>query len=310
MKRFLYKIGLFLMMFIIIVLLGAKYLSVKVEERDFKNSETESDLLVYRANTHYDLALTGISHARNFSRYGNHERVEEVLGKKVLNLGKGSGTCGVKDQYFYLKYIYEQNVSIDTVVHVISPPYLFGKHLDIDASAFMDEPFRFDFFYKYIVSSSENKFEKLFHYVRSKYQKAWMEYKPFSIDSRNDSLLQIDNRSIEQGMKLAFKDEEVKGKDEELIFDDNVTFLRKIIELVERNNGVSIFIITPTLFGDWPNTDRMLVACKVLEKEFGVKTYNFSSVIKKPAMFYDHHHLNTKGVVYFTENFLKPIFEH
>ena len=298
------------MLFTSIVLLGAKYLSIRVEERDFANSKTESNLLVYRANTHYDLALMGISHARNFSRHGNHKRVEEALGKKLLNLGKGSGTCGVKDQYFYLKYIYEQNVSIDTVIHVISPPYLFGKHLDIDASTFMDEPFRFDFMYEYIVSSSENKWEKLFHYVRSKYQKAWIEYKPFSIDGRIDSLLEIDTHSIEEGMKLAFEEEELKGKDEEQIFLGNIEFLRKILELVKKNNGKSIFLITPTLFGDWPNTDRMLEACDALEPEFDLKIYNFSSVIKQPAMFYDHHHLNTKGVVYFTENFLKPIFEH
>lgn len=298
------------MMFTIIVLLGAKYLSIRVEVRDFANSKTESNLLVYRANTNYDIGITGISHARNFSRYGNHEKVEKVLGKKLLNLGKGSGTCGVRDQYFYLKYIYEQNISIDTVVHVISPPYLFGRQLDIDASTFMDEPFRFDFMYEYMVSSSENKWEKLFHYVRSKYQKSWIEYKPFSIDGRFDSLQGIDTHSIEEGMKLAFEAEELKGKDEEQIFHGNIEFLRKILELVEKNKGKSIFLITPTLFGDWPNTDRMLEACEVLETEFGLKTYNFSSVIKQPEMFYDHHHLNTKGVVYFTENFLKPIFEH
>lgn len=291
------------MIFIIIVLLGAKYLSVKVEEQDFKNNETEGNLLVYRSGAHYDLAFTGISHARNFSRYGNHEKMEKILTKKILNIGRGSGTCGVKDQYFYLQYIYKQNVSIDTVVFVISPPYLYAEHLNIDASTLIEEPFRFDFLCRYVMSSSDNKFEKLFHYVRSKYQKSWIEYKPVVEKSKNKRVEKINLETIEVGMESALKD----GVREE-IYRENIKFLEKSLELVEEHGGVSIIMITPTLFGNWPNTDRMLETCEELEDKFGAKTFNFADSVNQLEYFYDHHHLNTKGVVYFAKKYLIPIF--
>jgi hypothetical protein len=35
--------------------------------------------------------------------------------------------------------------------------------------------------------------------------------------------------------------------------------------------------------------------------------YDFSESVLDPKLYYDYHHLNSAGVVYFTENYLKKI---
>jgi hypothetical protein len=42
-----------------------------------------------------------------------------------------------------------------------------------------------------------------------------------------------------------------------------------------------------------------------MNKKYGTSFYDFSGVIIEPKYYYDHHHLNTNGIVLFTNNYLE-----
>ena len=178
MKGFLIRVALYLVLFFITLYLVLKTLSITVYKRDFKNSETESNTLIIKENTHYDLLFLGISHARNFSRTGNHERVEKNLNKKILNLGQGSGKCSINEQLFYLDYFYSKGNTTDKICIVLSPPMLSSTTLPLASTTFDNEIFDISFFSKYLFFNAENKSERLLNYVQSKFSKNWISMKP------------------------------------------------------------------------------------------------------------------------------------
>jgi len=67
MKIFIKKIILVLIGFLFIFFLLVIIFSKIVERNEFKNWETESNLLIMKPNTHYDILFLGNSHSRNFS---------------------------------------------------------------------------------------------------------------------------------------------------------------------------------------------------------------------------------------------------
>src|SRR5690606_6156957 len=118
MRIFVIKLILFGLVLLFVFLLTPLLTSYWVKRNDFKNDQTESNTLIMEKNKNYDLAFLGISHARNFSRYRNHERLERFLNKKILNLGQGASSCGANEQLFYLKYAYNnRKIKIDTLIY-------------------------------------------------------------------------------------------------------------------------------------------------------------------------------------------------
>ena len=106
-----------------------------------KNSQTESNTLIIPENNKFDLLFLGISHARNFSRYGNHEKIEKALDKKIINLGQGSGYCGINEQLFYLDYFYNKNNTTKDIIIVLTPSMLTSEKLPIASNTFDNEIF-------------------------------------------------------------------------------------------------------------------------------------------------------------------------
>lgn len=305
MKKFIIKILVFLA--IIFVLLFAIIITTSqiVKSRNFNNSQTESNLLVLKPNTHYDIIFLGNSHARNFARHNNHQRVEKILNKKILNLGKIGGSCGNNEYLFYLKYCYSKNITADTIIQNIFSQMLFAKFNNVASNTFEDEPLSFKFLIQYInYPYAQNKWQRIFYYLRSKISIQWITMKPFSTDAKTDYLKAIDNEVIQKGFKKTFAD----GFDRSN-FNRSCTITEELIKTAQDNGSTIIFITTPTLFGDWPHQQDVVDFMQKMNKNYNIKYFDFAGCMTNPAYFYDHHHLNTKGVVYFTEKFLKPALQ-
>jgi len=302
MIKFITKIIIFLFVFLFIIFSVATITSKIVTKRQFKNHETEGNLLVIQENRRYNFMFMGISHARNFSNFKNHLRVEGILDKSFINIGKGRGTCGAKEQLFYLNYFYTKKNSTNTIVYILSPPLLYSETLPIAPHTFEDEPFEYDFFFNYLTFDTENKPARLISYLRSKMQAKWLFYKPDTCSSRKDSLLELNMKKVEEGFELTYKN----GLNEEM-YKNNCETIEQTIKLGLKNNSKIILLIPPALFGKWLGHNETVKFADKMQSKYNVGFYDYSETVLKPEYYSDHHHLNTKGIIFFTKNYLQPI---
>ncbi len=304
MKRFIRNVILITVITPIITILLVIGSTALVKNRNFENWQTESNTLFLKENAHYDIAFLGISHARNFSRDENQLRVEDILNKKVLNLGQGYSSCGVNDQQFYLEYYYSKNVKIDTIVYVLSPPLLYGEYFNTATSTFLLEPFDFDFFRQYYnYKGVINKSGRLIQYVSSKLHPKWLFHYPLRSKANTVKLLKLDTAVVNAGFRLAYLEGENLS-----IFTKNCNRVEMTIEAAKANNSFVIFIIPPALFGKWKGHNETMEFCKKMQEKHNIAYYDFSESVLIPAYYYDHHHLNSDGVTFFTKKYLAPIF--
>ncbi len=301
MGKFLCKSALFFLVVGVIMLMIISYYSNRVDRYHFYNWETESNLLHLKSNQHYDMLIMGISHARNLSRHRNHLKTERILNKKVVNIGRGLGKAGASIQLLYLRQFYAMNNKADIVLYVMTPPMMFSDR-DKQSTAFNDEPFKPGFLMRLFMSKVPDKWNKTFYYLESKTKKEWLNILPYSEEIMDRQLNKIDTLAINEGLKAAYP----IGLDQHM-FEKNAITVTHTVKLCKRKNARIIFVITPTLFGSWPGHQQVIQFLARLNKEFGVVIYDFSSAFSDPSLFYDHHHLNSKGVEIFLEDCLKPL---
>jgi hypothetical protein len=304
MKKFISQAIIYVILFTLTLFIGLEVTSYIVKNRDFKNHETESNLLIMNSDENYDLLFLGISHARNFSRHKNHLRIEKILDKRIINIGQGDAACGINEQLFYLEYFYQNNNKTKDLIFVFSPPLLFSETLPIASNTFLREPFNLDFFTSYLVFQTENKYQRLQYYLRSKLQPSWLMHYPYSLESEKNCLSKIDSIKVQQGQEYAYKG----GVNMER-FEKSCDATKKIIELAIRNNTNVIILIPPAVFGKWKGHEEIVEFGLALKKEYNdsLMFYDFSEAVLEPSYYYDHHHLNTIGVEYFTKNMMKKI---
>jgi hypothetical protein len=304
MKKIILKSILFTFIMLSIILSYSYIISIIITNRNFQNHETESNLIIIKENEKFDLAFMGISHARNFSRHKNHLRIENILKKHIINFGQGRGACSVNEQFFYLDYFYKKGNSVNTIFYILTPPMLFSETLSKASNTFIEEPFKFDFFIRYLFfKNSENKGQRLFYYVRSKFTPYWLKYKPYSLERMSDKLEKIDSIKVIKGMKSAYT------SDDWLYFEENCKTIERNIILANANSSKIVFIIPPALFGKWLGHEKVCEFANRMVLKYDVKFFDYSETVLEPKYYYDHHHLNTNGVVYFTEKYLKPILK-
>ncbi len=308
MKKFIYNLTIYVSICLSISILFLHISTYIVKNRNFKNYETESNTLIINSDKEYDIVFLGISHARNFSRHKNQLKVENILNRKIINLGQGNGACGVNEQFFYLKYFYSLHNNSKTIIYILSPPLLFSETLPIASNTFNQEIFDINFLLSYMsFTEGENKYARIAQYIQTKFRPNWILYKPYSLDEKIDSLTEIDSAIVKQGLNYTYKE----GLNLER-FNKSCKTITKTIDLaISKKNNV-IFIIPPALFGKWNGHYETQKFGEKIEKKYPdkVKFYDFSETILEPHYYYDHHHLNTKGVVYFTENYLKKVLKN
>lgn len=283
---------------IVVLLLTSKY----VESKKFKNSQTDSNTLIIKDNRKYDLLFMGISHARNFSKCGNHEIVEKILNKRIINIGQGGGVCGINEQLFYLNYFYSKGNSVDTVVLILTPSMLTASTLPIASGTFNLELFNLNFIYQYLLFDSENKYERIIEYSQSKLKSKWVNLEPNCTICHTDSLKTIDKVAVQKGILLA----RPKNINIER-FEKSCSQVEEIVSLAKNNNSKIVMIIPPALF-TWPEQSLVVNFVKKIKEKEDLSFYDFSKSVEEPRYYYDHHHLNNKGIKYFTSTYLKPIF--
>lgn len=304
MKRYLINTTVFILAFILLVFALALLSSQMVYDRGFENWEAESNLLMMKSDHDYDLLIMGISHARNFSRHKNHLRLEKKLDRDIINIGIGGGQCGANDQLFFLKYFYNRDNTARQVLYVFSPTLMTKGFSNRASNTFALEPFRFDFFYQYLNFKADNKYERLFYYVKSKFSRKWMRLKPKSLESKKTALKELDSAKIKEGLKLLLVDGERLDE-----FQRNSVTVEETIKLAKARNSEIIFIIPPALFGKWHGHYEVMDFLKAMHEKYGTAYYDYSESVLIPEYYYDHHHLNSAGIDYFTENFLEKILD-
>lgn len=300
MKDFLIKIFIYLSLFFISFFFVLTMLSEYVKNKGFENSQTESNTLIIGEDKVYNVLFLGISHARNFSRNGNHEQVEKILNNKIINLGQGGGKCSINEQLFYLDYFYSKGNTTDKVCIVLSPPMLSSTTLPFASNTFDNEAFDMYFFTKYLFFDSENKSERLLNYTQSKFSKKWITNKPIQSKSNTNFLKEIDSTKIKDGFKLAYGSE-INMKQ----FKKSCSQVEEIIKLAQKNKSKVYFFIPPALFGKWPGHLQTIDFLNENKMKYNFNYADFSESILDPKMYYDHHHLNSNGVVLFSKKYLK-----
>ena len=270
MKKFIFKftITLILISFIYILLLISS--SAFVEHKGFKNWQTESNTLIIPKNEHFDVLITGISHARNFSRHCNHQRIEKILNKKIINIGQGEGKCGVNELYFYLKYFYLKKNTTNLVLYVLSPPLLYSESLPIASNTFDIEAFKLDFLISYLHFPSENKKQRILDYLRQKLRLRWIQQKPSNDTIMDDYLTKLDTSVVNKGFKVTYPN----GLNN-IRFNKSCNRIEEEINTIQNNNSKIIFIILPALFGKWPGHNETIQFAKKMKQKYNVNYYNF-----------------------------------
>ncbi len=302
MARFISKILLFFALCLSVIFGATKLKSLKVEKQHFENYDSESNLFTLGKNQHYLTLFMGISHARMFTRSKNQIRVEQVLEGPTMNIGRGLGLCGPIEENLYLKYFYSKGNTTDYIVYIPTPPMLFSEYLSTSSATYEHEPFKLDFFMQCLFSNSMNKNQKLYRYLRYKFKPNWKKIKPGSAESDNAVLPKFDSASLKWGLSQAYP----KGLDS-IMFERSKLEIIKTIRMAQKNNTKVIFMFTPTLFGGWPGHEEILKLLIDLKKEYPVQVYDFSDACVDINLYRDHHHFNSKGVDWFTKNYLYPI---
>lgn len=303
MNKFIIKTVLVSISFVLIILIGLMISSELVKKRHFNNYNTESNTLFLESKKQYDIMFMGISHARNFSRHKNHLKVESILNSSIVNIGQGGGACGVNEQLFYLNYFLKKANTTSKIVFVLSPPMLFSETLPIASNTFDNEIFEMQFLLDYLSFRSENKFERVISYLQSKLHPVWLLKQPHTIDGLETALDSLDMNAVSKGQDAAYSGSNL-----------NMTQLVKSTKVVEKLILISkqedievILLIPPALFGKWRGHEETLGFANEMQKKYtNVKVFDGSETVLEPKYYYDNHHLNTAGIVYFTQLFLKP----
>lgn len=248
--------------------------------------------MIIQKDQSYDYVFLGNSHARNFSRHGNHGRVEKKLARSILNLGQGGGICGPNDQNIYLSYALSKNVKFKHLILTVSPPYLYGDAFNETTLTLFAEPFQFDFFFHYLSQNAINKNARLAHYLRSKWRPLWWASEPTDGQAMLDYIDKTDSTAIQHGFELAYP----KGR-KEASFLGNAAHIEAAIEMANQQRAQVTLLSTPTVFGHWPGQERVArYADSLVLVNENVRYLDLSNLIQDPGLFYDHHHLNSAGI--------------
>lgn len=296
------KILLFLGLNVLLLGILLGFMNRQVEKHDFNNWTTEANLLHIPADKNFDLLILGTSHARSLARARNHLRMEKILGRDIINLSQGLGGGGLLNQFAFLKYFYKQDNTADTIVYFIDPFVFYNPYFDSKDELYVYEPARFGFFSVLLNLGFDPGV--IYTYLYSKFTERWLGHHPFSWKSESSQIENINAVSVFKRYNVVYPND----LDEEVFRDKSALFERITAYIDKKQNHNLIFVVPPGLI-EWPGHDNMISLLKEIKIQYGIPYYDFSDSMKELEYYKDHDHLNTKGVEYFTRNYLKPLFE-
>ena len=292
MKRFLFNSIIFIA---INLGIAGGYLYLNQNWYEYNNWNTYSSLLPMRDNQKYDLLILGSSHARVFSSFGNHERVENILGVKMLNLSKTAS--GLLPQKALLEYFYERGNSTSKILYILDPQIFYSAKWNEDNYFLEDEPLYLGFLWCALREGIS--YEVLTNYVRSKFSFYWLSSRAPVVELYEDTALsRIDKEAVRKRKEFLYSD----GLKKE-IFEHYARMMKELVLSAQKHNTKIVFIYPPTLLGDLSGSKEVADLVESF-KDSGVHFYDFSNVLKEHNYYQDHDHLNTSGVELFVGKYL------
>jgi Zn-dependent peptidase ImmA (M78 family) len=165
--------------------------------------------------------------------------MQDILNKKVLDLGRTGAYVGINEYLPYLKYALSEGITSDTIIFVISSIWLYDCYVNFATNSFEDEPFKIKFFLQYLTYPyAQNKIQRLYFYMRSKLKTKWLKTKPVTklYDTRK-----LDHKITQQELNKHFKKIFKHGRDTTQ-FIHNTMVVRKFVEYAQ-SKGIKVFMI-------------------------------------------------------------------
>ena len=262
-----------------------------------KNQTTEATFSAIPENQHFDFVLIGTSHAREFSRSGNHQMVEKITGKNFFNLSKGSGHGGLLPNITAWNYFRLKGNTTRHVVCFVDPWVFFSPKWNEENYFLEDEPIKTELFWLAVKSGYSPGV--LFNYFKSKIKPSYFSVKPISEKANNQYLLTIDTSLVRKQNEKNYLD----GLDVETFKKYTRIFSSFIGSLQKQGIRVTL-IIPPTLLGEEPGSARLR---DFLSKIKGAAYIDHTHSYPDPKLYYDLHHLNSAGVQIYTIDKLKEL---
>jgi len=266
---------------------------VYTSQINYANSETEANLPILKENTQYDVLMLGISHARIFSRHRNHERFEAATGKSMINLSQGGGFGGLDNQLLHLNYFLKKGNTAGDMVIVLSPMLMFNRNTDRTRVAFEREPFDYEFLRFVAENGVENRYQQLGYYIRSKLFWTWITTRPTTLERMDKQIDGLDSAAMARTMPGAYP----YGLDPKQFVDRSA--IADSIFRIAHTNGMRINVVMPaSLFGKWPGHEETMMWLNSVRDAYDIRIVDLSERwVMRTEYFYDHHHLNTDGVM-------------
>jgi len=262
-----------------------------------KNDQTESNLFVIPESTNFDFCVLGASNARVLSRSGNHQRVEQLLGKSMINLAQGKGHGGVVKNKIFLSYFFEKGNTTNHVFYFLTASTLLTNNYD--DKLLKHEPFQLDFAMHALKNGMS--INHVLGYAQSKLLGNWFEKDKRNIETRKLFAVNDKARAANINNMLRYIKEnpsELKDKMEQLV---------EIIELANKNNSKMTIVFPPSLMGAVPHVEEVRAELTKLQDSYNFNLVDYSQAILNPELYYDHAHLNTAGVLHYANQYLKPL---
>lgn len=300
-NHFIIKLVVFgvLNLFILTVLLY--YFSGRHRDIRLSYAETESNLMATGGNQHYPVVFLGTSRGRVFSRDGNHEMVEKILGKKVANLSKGGGG-GLMPMDVHLSFFFNQGNTADHIIYLVDP-FVFYSSINNENNDFFlrDEPFEMFIFLKLI--KDRYPLDRLSSYLQKITVTDWRKISRYAAPGlTNGTLKKIDEKKME------------KARNHYLEKCDQNSFIAyghvvdDINQLAKTHGATITYVMLPLLMTDFPGRSEVdTFLRKTADREAGVAYINCASCMQNKKFFYDHMHFNKTGIEYFLNRYILPI---
>jgi hypothetical protein len=290
--------------FISLVLLNLilPYVILKIVDKRFTYSDTntEANLFVIPAGKHVGVLLMGTSHGKIYSRSGNHLRVEHILGRSMVNIAKSEG--GIIPEEVFLEYFINKKNTAGTVIYFIDP-YVFYSDKWNEKNYFLNnEPLTVALLP--ILAKKHIDSDVLINYAKAKFTLSYLQKTPSVINTGGESITHIDPEAVKKRLANLYPD----GTDNHQ-FTKYAGTLEKEVRIMQKNHMRIIFIIPPSLLGKTPGEKKVVQLLKQFKNKYNISYTDCSQCITDPKLYYDHDHLNTNGVVFFTTRYLKKFFK-
>lgn len=298
MKKFLYKTTFFIFLFSLLLIAILNVSNRKGYRTDYKPWETKGNLFFVQDSSYYDFIILGTSRANHFTLCENHQRVENILNKKFINFSLDGAS--IKSQEVYLDYFFKRDGKTREIIYLIDPFVLISDEFDDITSRYQYEPLKWDFLPILIKDGVTSN--SIIKYLNTKLTKDWIYQNRIYCDTL---ALALDSIKTED-----------QGKRQKYLYSKSINekklrkkkkIIKSILETSERHKCKISFIILPTLLDERKGNEYIENILSEYSDQYTFSFYNFQNENISIEYFADLDHLNSKGIVYITKKYFKPL---